>query len=121
MKAETDVNCKDDIDKRAPLHAVAEHGRVDIVQLLLEHDGIEFNPSQSDGMTPLHLAAGNGHKDVVENLLAVSKAEDMVNMRNEQGASPLHLAAAGGHHTIIPLLAQPGNVDTRDNEHQTPL
>ena len=51
----------------------ATHGRVDVVNRLLQYDEIDVNHAKATGMTALHLAIINQNVDVVEALLSIPR------------------------------------------------
>ena len=75
-----------------PLHAAAEAGRPDCVQVLLEH-GANVNQAQEGGLTALHMAARHGHLDVIQLLL---DAGAHMEVKDHAGANLLHTAAENG-------------------------
>ena len=75
-----------------PLHAAAEAGRPDCVQVLLEH-GANVNQAQEGGLTALHMAARHGHLDVLQLLL---DAGAHMEVKDHAGANLLHTAAENG-------------------------
>ncbi|CAK9218976.1 unnamed protein product [Sphagnum troendelagicum] len=56
-----------------PLHFAAMDGRMKVVRLLLEWEGINIDAVDSAGLTPLHYSVQNGHSEVVELLLKKGK------------------------------------------------
>ena len=52
-----------------PLHLAASQGYTDIVEVLLNQNGIEVDAKNDTGATPLHLAAARDHHRIVELLL----------------------------------------------------
>jgi len=63
-----DVNARDD-DDWTPLYMAAKNGRLDFVQMLLEHGAAINAVTTDDGETPLHGASRLGHVDIVRLLL----------------------------------------------------
>ncbi len=56
-------------DKITPLHAAAQIGCTDILEILLEQPTIEVNVEDTNKETPLHKAVMNNNKDCVRILL----------------------------------------------------
>jgi ankyrin repeat protein len=54
---------------RTSLHFAARNGHADVIEVLLEQDGITTTVRNGYGQTPLHLAAFYGHADAVRMLL----------------------------------------------------
>jgi len=59
---------------RTPLHFAVMDGRMEVVRLLLEWEGINIDVEDSAGLTPLHYSVQNGHSEVVELLLNKGKS-----------------------------------------------
>lgn len=113
-----DVNAQNDIGK-TPLHFAAENGYKEVVEALLDKDGIDVNAKDNDGKTPLHFAADNGHKEVVEVLL---KGGANVNAKDNSGYTPLHCAANNLYKDVVKALLDKGaNVNAEDNDGSTPF
>ena len=98
---------------RTSLTWAAEHGHVDVVQLLLQR-GAKIDCEDMMGQTPLSWAAGNGKLDVVKMLLNEGAELDLV---GETQRTPLGWAASSGHIDVVKLLLQSGadfhQVDSR--------
>ncbi|MEZ0385507.1 MAG: ankyrin repeat domain-containing protein, partial [Verrucomicrobium sp.] len=102
------------------LTLAASLGKKDVVEHLLNCDGIEVNaccpyppeptdkvnatvyPTSTQDATPLFMAAMNGHEDVVKLLL--EKAEVDINQVNVSDSTPCDIAALNGHMGIFKLL-----------------
>jgi len=95
-----DPNVREDDYGATPLHAAAEYGYSEIVEVLLEH-GAAPNIREKYGDTPLHYAAMFGNSKVVEVLLEHGADP---NIRDKYGATPLHYAAALDYPKIVELL-----------------
>eukprot|EP01137_Pigoraptor_chileana_P002762 Opistho-2@42041 len=103
---------------RTPLHAAAQHGHADIVQLLLEV-GAEPNARTSGGQAALHYACQYNHAEVAEMLLA---RRSKTNARDNAGNTPLHMCSANGHVRCAQLLLSHGaNPNIANKRGDTPL
>jgi len=100
-----DPNVREDDYGATPLHAAAEYGYSEIVEVLLEH-GAAPNIREKYGDTPLHYAAMFGNSKVVEVLLEHGADP---NIRDKYGATPLHYAAAFDYPKIVELLHKDPN------------
>jgi hypothetical protein len=94
-----------------PLHYASQHGRLDVVNVLLSSgaavDGIAKEAGGCGG-TPLHRAAYSGQMGSVASLIQASAD---VNARDESfgdGRTPLHKAASQLHIPIVKALLQKG-------------
>lgn len=94
-----DLNVASKIGGDTPLHWVARHGRLDLVQALLAA-GANVNAADLHGTTPLMWAARNGHLPTVLALLVAQGVD--VNAANERGETALTLAA--GTDVVVALL-----------------
>ena len=54
-----------DTNLNLPLHAAAERGHVEPLEMILEHCGEEVNAENFSRKTAMHLAAENGHTEYV--------------------------------------------------------
>ncbi|KAL1689299.1 ankyrin repeat-containing domain protein [Schizophyllum commune] len=122
--AQTDV-------ARLLLDHAANHGREEIVRLLLEQ-GADVEECDANGCTPLHHAAGRGHPGTAALLLArgasiaaPDKQQDVgahVDDRDEDDYTSLLWAAKKGHLSISRLLLERGaSISARTKHHATPL
>jgi ankyrin repeat protein len=83
------------------LYLAAWHGRLDFVQLLLDH-GAAIDALTNIGRTPLYKASAKGHIDVVR-LLLENGADP--NISNHNGFTPSDVAS---RHEIVQLLSDYG-------------
>jgi len=102
-------------------------GRIEVVRLLLEWEGINIDAEDSEGLTPLHYSVQNRHWEIVELLLKKGKpfATLNINTVNRYGKTPLHLAvisAPAPMEVVRLLLEWKGiNINAVDWEGKTPL
>ena len=129
-----DINTKRlDVDS-IPLIYASEYGHSDILQLLLEEEGIDINKADYKGRTALHHACHQGYTEAVE-LLVQEMSIDM-NKADKEGQTPLHSAfctsfcaplrhdpSYEGHSEVIQLLLQKKSIDINkaDNGGRTAL
>ena len=133
------VNAEDN-DGEKPLHWVlyreynSQEEGVRVAQLLLER-GADVNTRRKDHLTPLHLAAKFGNLEIVRLLLGHG-ADPEANAEGN-GEKPLHKVSYGKYgsrdqdntwdnmmcHMSVaePLLEHGADVNTRRNDHLTPL
>lgn len=112
------INATYEADSRTVLHAAAQAGRVEVVQLLIKK-GANVNARTSKGCTPLHLAAGYGHAPAAAALLECGASLDAT---DDQGWTPLHHAARGGRTALIRLLLDAGaSINALSTDLETPL
>jgi len=55
--------------QEAHLHVAARDGKINVLQHLLQQEGVNASVQDSDGNTPLHLASMNGRFDAVKLLV----------------------------------------------------
>jgi len=101
-----------------PLYSAAQRGRLEIVNLLLEHNA-DVNKASDSGGTPLSAAAWCGHLEIVK-LLIEHNAD--VNRADKVGYTPLYGAAYQGNLEIVKLLLEHNAaVYAKTNEGKTVL
>ena len=107
------VNCPKDVNANGgyystPLHAAVAMGKLDIAQVLLEHDA-DVSAFNDDGIAPLHWASQRGHREAVVLLL---KYGADINLQDENGRTSLNLASRYGQSGAA--------VDPNNNDGSTP-
>ena len=106
-----DVDEKDDLWGRTPLHIAAEEGHKEIAELLIAK-GADVNAKDSVGFTPLHEAAFYGQNEIAE--LLIAKGADVNAKDDNFVGTPLHRAAYYGQKEIAELLIASGaDVDAK--------
>ncbi|CAI8033700.1 E3 ubiquitin-protein ligase MIB2 [Geodia barretti] len=106
-------------DGKTLLHIAAAEGRLNAVQVLLEHNA-DIATAGSSGAIPLHSAVQLNHYQVVKLLL--DKGSD-VNKRAARGTTPVHLAATLGFSRVLRLLIQhpDSDINAQNEARETPL
>jgi ankyrin repeat protein len=90
-----------------PLHFAAMDGRMKVVRLLLEWEGINIDAVDSAGLTPLHYSVQNGYSEVVELLLKKGKPFATLDYDRQCAVFEdlLHLATKREEKTIAKIIA----------------
>ena len=117
------VNEKDDEDK-TPLHVVARHGYVEILDLLLDTKNCDLVALNSFKETPLHVAAYNGNATIVQRLLDYLREVSIEMIENEDmnGNTALHCACEQGQLEVVELLVRAkANINANNFKNFTPL
>ncbi|XP_019722561.1 ankyrin repeat and death domain-containing protein 1A [Hippocampus comes] len=97
---------KDDQSGHCTFAMAAEHGCVQMLQMLMEPDyNMATMKPNKRGDTPLHLAARNGHLDVVQLLLHSFDTRDEINM---DGETALYQAAKNAQEQCVLALLEAG-------------
>ncbi|KAL6114326.1 ankdd1b [Pungitius sinensis] len=96
---------KDDKSGQQPFALAAEHGSVEMMDMLIVPYDMATMKANKSGDTPLHLAAKNGHSDAVQLLLQSFVTRDEVNM---DGETALYQAAEKGHEECVLILLEAG-------------
>lgn len=117
-----DSGNNDSLGTGRAIWTAAQHGRVDLLQMILDRVGADVNYRLIDQQTPLWKATFNKHSSVVKVLLSASDIQ--VNAKDtffEQ--TPLSLAAESGCASIVELLLESGKADIQatDRHGKTPL
>ena len=87
-----------------PLHEAVAHGKMDVLDYLLEKTNIHVNCRANNGYTPLHLAARSGHGACVRKLLE-HKAD--ISITDKHGKTPKQTAKKA---SIVQLLRSEGEL-----------
>jgi len=99
------------------LNAVAK-GHNNVVQELLQGEGVDVNARNEKGCTPLYLASALGNTKVVKMLLEHNAKINMA----WRGVTPLHVACQEGRTAVIKLLLQhKASTNVVTEEQFTPL
>ncbi|KAF3011496.1 phosphate system positive regulatory protein pho81 [Neopestalotiopsis sp. 37M] len=94
-----------DVYGRVPLHYASMHGRLDMLDALLQSDVATIDLIDHDNFTPLIHAIIHGHLACVERLLAATTRLDP---QSETDHVPLNLACEHGSLAIVELLLRNG-------------
>jgi ankyrin repeat protein len=108
------------LDKRhvAPLHRASQGGRVDFLQLLLDH-GADVNLRDSADITPLGWASRAG--EIETSRLLLQRGAN-ANFQNALGSSALQSAVRRGHLDVALLIIKSGaHIDIHATDGWTPL
>ncbi|CAG9950326.1 unnamed protein product, partial [Clonostachys rosea f. rosea IK726] len=118
LKKGANLNSKDDMDHRTPLHWAAFNGHEETVELLIDK-GADLESKDSDGATPLLLAAGFGYEVIAKML--IEKGADL-NSKDSEGQTPISTAVLEGHEAVAKLLIEKGaELNSKDPDGETPL
>lgn len=102
-----------------PLHIAVRQGNLELTNLLLAKDWIDF--PNNGGDTPFHIAVMGNNKPILERLLrAKSQA---LNLPGRHGNTPLHLAAENCDLSMVKFLLQAGSdsLDDTNTGGYTPI
>ena len=111
------MNAVDD-DEKTALHYVAENGRVDLMNVLIQN-GADVSAVTENKWTALHRAARYGHVDVTKVLLR--NGAD-VNAVTKDISTALHFTSRFGHLDVAKALIQNGaDVNAIDKDKRTAL
>ncbi len=95
-------------DGVTPLFWAAQNGNTQIVELLLNVDGIDVNAKRDTGATALHVACQMGHFHATEIILKKGTAVEINATTHQKGRTPLFHACQAGHAAIVALLLMHG-------------
>ncbi|KAG5948739.1 anaphase-promoting complex subunit Apc3 [Claviceps sorghi] len=94
-----------DVYGRVPLHYASLHGRLDMLEALLEVNTATINLIDHDNFTPLIHSIIHCHLDCIKSLLARSARIDPV---SDSDHVPLNLACEHGSEAVVELLLKHG-------------
>ncbi len=97
-----DVNSRATQHGQTALMLAAAHGRLDMVELLINSAGADMNVRDEDGSTALMCAAEHGHMDIVKFLL--QQPETNVLAKDNDGLTALAVAMEAGHRDVGVVL-----------------
>lgn len=105
---------------RESLCTAIEYNKLEMVELFLQTDCLNFNKRCRDGQSPLYIAAVLGQTRIAERLLATGKVH--YNTRSLEYCTPLHAVADGGYPEIAKLLLSKRKikVNEKDKNGDTP-
>ena len=86
-----------------PLSLAAQKENENVIELLLEHQGIMVDKQNLKGYSPLHYACAGENDDIVAMLL--EKSADMFS-KTDRGYIPFHIACLKGNVEVLELLIQ---------------
>lgn len=96
-----DVNVRATQHGQTALMLAVSHGRLDMVQLLIEA-GADVNIRDEDGSTALMCAAEHGHMEIVKHLLHHPDTD--VSVKDNDGLTALAVAMEAGHRDVGVVL-----------------
>lgn len=82
-------------DNQAPLHQACQHGRLDMVKLLINHGLDPCLPSRICCNTPFHYACFYGQTHVARYLLSAFPQQVSIDCENKQQETPLYCVLNG--------------------------
>jgi ankyrin repeat protein len=106
-----DVNVNKKEKGIAPVHSAARYSHVELMKVILSHEGIDVNlTTRYEAKTPLLIAASKGKSEIIGLLLAQPSTEvNAATWYNKD--TPLHMAAKKGHVDVAKLLVAHKAID----------
>ncbi|KAL4928775.1 ankyrin repeat domain-containing protein [Aspergillus undulatus] len=105
-------------DGRTALHIAVDYGLYENVEVLLTHDGIEYDRPDNNGTTPFMEARGNS--DIMN--LFFARGEIDINHRDRDGRTVLsHVAENGSVESAQILIDHGARLDINDNDGYLPI
>ncbi len=108
---------------RTALHWAAFRRHADVVQRLVDVDGVNVDGRDKDGFSAIHVAAAAGANDVLDTLSEVT-SENLTFTSTVEGNTALHLASLNGHEDALRLLlrfARSEDVKAKNGRDETCL
>ena len=115
-RSEFDINSKTS-ESFAPLRLAVSSQQEDIVQMLLDHDGVDVNAKSRDGVPILLRAVRKGAEEIVRSLL--DHKDVNVNAGSPEGVTSLMIAAEQNLENIILLLLSRQDMDVNAKVQRT--
>ncbi|XP_063930421.1 uncharacterized protein LOC135142611 [Zophobas morio] len=109
-----------DEDRRLPIHYACEHGKLNMVELLVTN-GAKFDTPDTGGQLPMHYASRNrwGRYEII---LYLYKNGAKVDVPDDDGRLPIHYACEQEKLVMIETLASNGaKFDVPDKDGQLPM
>ncbi|OBT63581.1 hypothetical protein VE03_07021 [Pseudogymnoascus sp. 23342-1-I1] len=97
-----DINAPESIEGSTPLIIAAKKGRLNILELLLQQEGIQVNQQDNHGCTAFLWAAIEGHEFLVRKLSEVKRVK--CGVRDFKRRSALSWASEKGYSRIVQIL-----------------
>ncbi|CAF9939508.1 hypothetical protein IMSHALPRED_001530 [Imshaugia aleurites] len=103
MPRDLDINMRHSEERdRTALMLVAQRGQLDMIDILLKHQGVGIDMQDANGKTAIVLAIREGHFAIVQHLLKAKADIGIVDF--EVGRSPLTCAAERDREDIVKML-----------------
>ena len=121
MPADLDINLVNSQERnRTALMTATRLGHFEMVEVLLNHQGINVDLQDENGMTALYLAAREDHYQIAQLLLDAEASMDVIDYH--AGRSPLRCAAERNYKETVGLLLEYGaDPALKDREGGTPM
>jgi ankyrin repeat protein len=84
-----------------PLYEIVKTGRIDLVQLMLEHNAHPNEVNKYNNKTPLHKAAKRGYKEIAE-LLLKEGADKTI--KDKENKTPADIAREKGYEELASII-----------------
>ncbi|KIW26479.1 uncharacterized protein PV07_09572 [Cladophialophora immunda] len=107
-KIDLDLNARDS-KRRTPLWWAVAKNRVEMVELLLNDQGVDFNARDDEGMSPVMVSAWKGFTDVTKIFLRPGFSAK-VSWSDQHRCTCLYWAATSGSEDVVRLLLEQSEV-----------
>lgn len=116
-----DFNIANNIGQ-TPLHVAIEHGKIEIIKMLLDDYSVDPNCKDNLGRTPLMVVVETNNLDALKLLLTDQTVIYKINLTDKAGLTALHMAAESGNSdSIQELLNNHANPFLKNNDNKTAL